>query len=68
MKRYIYKLKPIDIGRSTLSIALVDLGLGLKSKELIRRGCIISDYIFNKYCPKLYGFGELKFTKIITYK
>ena len=64
----IYKLKLFDVGRSTLSAALVKLGLKLKSNELIKRGCVLTDSILSKYCPKLYGTAEVTCTKIKLYK
>lgn len=64
----IYKLRPLDVGRSALSSVLVKLGLKLKSDEFIKWGCIITDTIIEKYCPKLYGTAEVTCTKIKLYK
>ena len=67
--RKVYKLKPVDIGVSALSGAFVKLGLKLDSKELFRRGCILSDQLVRKYCSKLEldETAEMTFTKIIIY-
>lgn len=67
--RKVYKLKPVDIGISALGGAFVKLGLKLNSKELIRRGCILSDRLVHKYCskPELDEVAEITFTKIILY-
>lgn len=64
----IYKLKPLDVGKSTISAVLVKLGLKLNSNRFIKLGCMLTDAIIQKYCPKLYGEAEVTCTKIKLYK
>ena len=64
----VYKLKPFDVGRSTISAVLVKLGLKTNSDKFIKWGCILTDTIIQKYCPKLYGTAEVTCTKIKLYK